>query len=187
MKEPITTEYNTGNLSSQQTNYYDFTSKLYDNESPVKKPFSTTVDYTNNFDFTKKTDSPVKTAKYNVNLDDGMSSMDFLNSLKAMNVKPATTVEKEYDFTGKGNKYTSYGDNNFNVDSYAADYKVKGSEELLYSNRDSSPLMMANTQPAAYTVAYEEYSTVLPVTSTSGSNNDLIVVGSKIDLTPLRT
>ncbi len=92
-----------------------------------------------------------------------MSSMDFLNSLKTMNVKPIG--EKEYHFTagGMGNKYNSYGDNNFNVDSYVGDYKGNKFEgkdtygnvkdELSYSNnRDPSPVM---TKPAAYTVAYE--------------------------------
>ncbi len=72
----------------------------------------------------EKTDSPLL-RKYSVKLDDGMSSVDFLSSLKNLNYS-TNNKDKSYDFAAptSTNNYSYLKD--FNLNNYTADYSSKG-------------------------------------------------------------
>ncbi len=79
---------NNNNNEHYESYYANYTSKLYDNSEQGEEVPTTGYNYISS---TAKVESPQK-GKYNVTLDDGMSSNDFLSQLK--NLKAASPFVK---------------------------------------------------------------------------------------------
>jgi len=137
--------------------YANYTSKLYDNGNETSE----------NFESENNVYAPVSTgfkpsldlpeSKYKVNLNDGMSSAAFLNELKGLNFSSSNFKKGESNF----------------------DYGLTTYEPVNSLNTYTG----SNFQSEGFNYNTETYTTTL----TDGKNHedDLYVVGQKIDIVPL--